>query len=37
MFIGSRHLGGIYSPDPSRIMKSYLDTLAYFLISVRHF
>lgn len=23
-------LGGIYSPDPSRIMKSYLDTLAYF-------
>lgn len=23
-------LGGIYSPDPSRIMKSYLDTLEYF-------
>lgn len=23
-------LGGIYSPDPSRIIKSYLDTLAYF-------
>jgi len=23
-------LGGIYSPDPSRIMKSYLETLEYF-------
>lgn len=23
-------LGGIYSPNPSRIMKSYLDTLEYF-------
>ena len=23
-------LGGLYSPDPSRIMKSYLDTLEYF-------
>lgn len=28
--LASDILGGIYSPDPSRIMKSYLDTLEYF-------